>query len=167
MSLNKDYVIPTKVSGPSNCQAPDTFYYGTIRYTWNFDIHFPVLSIDYANSQTGQNLATGAGSTALAEAALLKIAKLAKTYIFSKLALVAKTYVEYRIAHDTELINDMLQFQLEILQTWGGYESLYRVTDAENQKSIGKAAEEFIKTIDIWSNYYSWIIEVTDIRDGY
>jgi NADPH-dependent 7-cyano-7-deazaguanine reductase QueF-like protein len=61
----------------------------------------------------------------------------------------------------------MLQFQLEILQTWGGYESLYRVTDADNQKSIGMAAEDFIKGVDIWSRYYTWRLETEDIRNGY
>jgi hypothetical protein len=165
--LNKEYTFPTKVSGPANCQAPDAEYYGTLRWTWNFDIHFPVITVDYANSVTGKNLASGAGSTALAEANLLKIATLARTYIHSKLAVIARNHLEYRIAHDTDLIQDMLQFQLEILQTWGGYESLYRVTDADNQKSIGMAAEDFIKGVDIWSRYYTWRLETEDIRNGY
>lgn len=147
--LDHAYTFPTKPSGPANCQASDGLYYGTIRWTWNFDFHFPVVTVDYATAQTGKNLSAGAGSTALAEANLLKIAKLAKTHLFSKLPLIARNHAEYRIAHDEELINDMLQYQIEILQTWGGYESLYRVTDSDNQKSIGKAAEDFIKTIDI------------------
>ena len=165
--LNRGYTLPTKATGPGNSIAPDGIYYGTDKFTWNFDIHFPVLTIDYASDQTGKNLVSGAGTTALAEANLLKIAKLSKTHIFSKLAVIARNHAEYRIAHDEELINDMLQFQIEILQTWGGYESLYRVTDADNQKSIGKAAEEFIKTVDIWTTYYTWRLETTDIRSGY
>ena len=38
----------------------------------------------------------------------------------------------------------ILQFQLQILETWGGYQSMYRVKDSENNQSIGKAAIEFI-----------------------
>jgi hypothetical protein len=62
-------------------------------------------------------LAAGAGSTALAEGNLLKIATLARTFIHSRLAVIARNHLEYRIAHDIDLIQDMLQFQLEILQT--------------------------------------------------
>lgn len=165
--MNRAYEFPVKSSGPSNCIASDGLYYGTIKWTWSFDIHFPVLTIDYASNQTGVNLISGAGSTQRAEANLLKIAKLARTHIFSRLAIISKNHAEYRIAHDEDLINEMLQFQIEILQTWGGYESLYRVTDSDNQKSIGKAAEDFIKTVDIWTNYYMWRLEKDEIRNGY
>jgi hypothetical protein len=165
--LNRDFVIPTKESGPSNCIAPDSLYYGNLNYTWNFSIHFPVVTIDYAENNTGVTLSSAAGSTNMAEANLLKIAKLSRTYIFSKIPMIARKHLEYRIAHDEELIQDILNFQIEILQTWGGYESLYRVTDSENQKSIGKAAEEFIKGIDIWATYYVWNISTDEYRNGY
>lgn len=165
--MNRDYILPVKQTGPSNSIAPDGQFYGNIKWTWNFDNHFPVMTVDYAENQTGRVLTTAAGSLSLAEANLLKIAKIAKSYIFAKVALVARNHLEYRIAHDTELINDMIQFQLEILQTWGGYESLYRVTDSTNQTSIGKAAEVFAQSLDVYSTYYTWRLDPLDIRSGY
>jgi hypothetical protein len=165
--LNKQYTFPTKLSGPGNCMAPDGQYYGNNKFTWNFDIHFPVLTIDYASDQTGKNLTTGAGSTELAEAELLKIAKIARSYIFSRVPLIARNHLEYRIAKDEYLRNQMLQFQLEILQTWGGYQSLYRVTDSENQKSIGQAAIDFIKGTDVFITYYTWRLSPEELRGDY
>ena len=165
--MNHNYELPIKITGPSNCIADDGQFYGTLKWTWNFDNHFPVMTVDYAENQTGRNLSTGAGSLQLAKANLLKIAKLAKTHIFNRVALIAKNHLEYRIAHDEELINEMLQLQLEILQTWGGYESLYRVTDSVNQTSIGSAAIEYAKTLQIYSTYYSWRIPEGSLRVGY
>jgi len=167
MALNKDYVIPTKVSGASINIAPDGLYYGTLDYDWNFSIHAPVMTLDFASRQTGKNLAAGAGSTEIAEVELLKIAKISKAYKNNKIPLIARDILEYRIAHDTDLLNDELNFQLEILQTWGGYQSLYRVTDADNQKSIGKAAELFVNGTTLLVNRYNFYLDPALVRSGY
>jgi hypothetical protein len=166
MAINRLYTFPTKETGPANC-IYDGLYYGDLEFTWNFSIHFPVMTIDYANGMTGKNLATGAGSTLLAEAELLKIARIARSYIFSRVPLIARNHLEYRIAKDEDLRNQILQFQLEILQTWGGYQSLYRVTDGDNQKSIGQAAIDFINGTDVFVTYYTWRIESEDLRSDY
>ena len=31
--LNRDYTLPIKATGPANCQASDSLYYGTLRWT--------------------------------------------------------------------------------------------------------------------------------------
>ena len=56
-------------------------------------------------------------------------------------------------------MQSILQFQLEILQTWGGYQSMYRVKDSENQSSIGQAAEDFIRGTNLFAVRYDWSIE--------
>ena len=164
--MNRDYVLPLKTIGPSNC-IYDGLYYGTLKWTWNFDIHFPVVTIDYAENQTGVNITSAAGTLQMAEANLLKIAKLARNYIFERVAVISRDHLEYRIAHDPSLIQSMILFQIEILQTWGGYESLYRVTDTDNKTSIGQAAINYIKSTDVFTTYYTWRLDREDIRGGY
>jgi len=165
--INRNYTFPTKVSGPGNCIAPDGEYYGNDKFTWNFDIHFPVLTNEYAAEQTGRNLIIGqGGSTEKVEAELLKIARLAKSYLFSKVPLIGRKHLEYRIAKDEDLLNDILQYQLEILQTWGGYDSLYTIKDGA-EKGIGEAAVNYLKSLDIWSAYYIWRISDEEYRGDY
>lgn len=166
--LDKNYTFPTKISGPGNCIGPDGQYYGNDKFTWNFDIHFPVLTIDYASDQTGENLLSlQNGSTEKAEAELLKIARLTKAYILSKVPLIARKHLEYRIAKDPDLLNEILQVQLEVLQTWGGYDSLYTVEAEGGEKSIGEAAKNYINSLDLFVTYYTWRIDPEDYRKDY
>lgn len=168
MAINKDYSFPIKATGPGNCMSSDGLYYGTDKFTWNFDIHFPVLTIDYAAGQTGENLlALQNGSTEKAEAELLKIARLTKSYIHSKVPIIARRHLEYRIAKDEDLLNEILQAQIEVLQTWGGYDSLYTVQDGSNEKSIGQAAMNYLNSLDIFTTYYAWRLEPSDYRKDY
>ena len=88
-----------------------------------------------------------------AEAELLKIARLTKSYIHSRVPLIARKHLEYRIAKDEDLLNEILQVQIEILQTWGGYDSLYTVEGWHNEKSIGEAAINY-KISDIFATLY-------------
>jgi hypothetical protein len=167
--LDFNYTLPVKASGPANCIAPDGLYYGTINWTWNFAIHGPVMTIEYAENNTGETLAEAtAGSLVKAEAELLKIARLTKDYVMNRIASKdTKEKFEYRLAHDTDLINDWLIFQLNVLQTWGGYDSMFRVTDSGNQQSIGKAAEDYVKGLNIWSGKIKWEIPDGGYRSGY
>ena len=57
----------------------------------------------------------------------------------SRLPVISQQMLEYRVAKDIQVLEIILQFQLEILQTWGGYQSMYRIKDSENQSSIGQA----------------------------
>lgn len=156
--LNKDYKFPIKATGPSYAMR-DGFWYGDSNFTWDFLAHWPVLTIEFAEIQTGRNLSAAAGSYELAEAELLKISRLSRSYIMSRLPVVSQKMLEYRVAKDTEVLEIILQFQLEILQTWGGYQSMYRVKDSENQSSIGQAAEDFIRGTDLFAVRYDWSIE--------
>jgi len=165
--INHNYIFPTKISGPSNCIGPDSKFHGTDNWTWNWESHWPVITIAFGDSQTGKSLVAGAGSSALAQAELLKIAKLSRIYIMNKIPLIARNNLEYRVAKDEDVLNTILLFQIEILQTWGGYQSLYRVTDTENKQSIGKSAELFIQGTDLFSTYYIWKIPTGNYRSGY
>lgn len=166
--FNKEYEFPIKEVGPGNCVAPDGLFYGNDKFTWNFDIHFPVLTKDYASDQTGENvIALQNGSNEKAEAELLKIARLTRAYIFARVPSIARAHLEYRIAKDISLLIDILQAQIEVLQTWGGYDSLYTIKDGSNEKSIGEAAKNYIESLGIFSCYYSWRIEDDEYRRGY
>jgi hypothetical protein len=167
--LNKNYTFPTKSTGPSNCISSDGLYYGNLNFTWNFLIHWPVMTIDFVETQLGVNITAGAGGTTeKVEANLLKIARISREYIMARLPYnQIRQFLEYRIAKDTDLLLDILLFQLEIIQTWGGYNSLYRITDKQNQQSIGKAAIEFIEGTTALVQYYSRTLRPELIRSDY
>ena len=166
--LNHNYTFTEKATGPTNCMTSTGKFYGNLSFTWNFNMHWPVITLDYAENQTAKDLTIGAGGDAtVAEAELLKIAKLSKTYIFNRLPLIARDMLEYRVAKDTELLQQILDFQIEILQTWGGYQSLYRVTEKDVYKSIGRAGEEFIRGTNVFATYYNWQIPDGALRGDY
>lgn len=167
--LNKNYTFPEKVSGPSNCLAPDGKFYGDSNFTWNFLIHWPVMTVAFVEAQTGMSITAGAGgSTLKVEANLLKIARISREYIMARLPYnQIRQKLEYRIAKDEDLLVQALLFQLEIIQTWGGYNSLYRITDKMNQQSIGKAAIEYIEGTTILAQYYSTTLTQDLIRTDY
>lgn len=166
--VDKTYTFPVKASGPSNCMASDSQYYGTNKFTWNFDIHFPVLTQEYVIDATGENTVNlQNGDTEKAEAELLKIARLTKSYIMSQVSTPAHRLLEYRIAKDQDLLADVLQIMIEVLQTWGGYDSLYTVESSGSEKSIGEAAKNYIKSLDLFYTYYNWSIDNGDYRKDY
>ena len=164
--LNKLYTFPTKTTGPAHAMR-DGFWYGDHRYTWDFELHFPVMTVEYAELRTGQNLSVAARSREKAEAELLTIAGLVKSYIFSNTPSVAHKHIEYRIAKDTDILESILLVQLEVLKTWGGYDSMYRVKDTESFASIGKAAIDMLKSTGLFSTYYTWRIEPEEYRRDY
>jgi hypothetical protein len=168
--INRNYTFPTKATGPANCIAPDSNYYGDDNFTWNFLIHWPVMSMDFVQSQLGVNLSAEAqlGSTEAAEFNLLKIARISRQYIMQRLPYnQIRDILEYRAAKDEELLKNILLFQLEILQTWGGYNSLYRITDKQNQQSIGRAAIDYVEGTTILIQYYNFTLDKELIRVDY
>ena len=76
-------------------------------------------------------------------------------------------HLEYRVAKDPDVLQEVLQFQLEILQSWGGYNSLYRVIDGESSGSVGKAAELFYNMSSLSRALYSFRIDPDDVRSDY
>jgi hypothetical protein len=167
--VNKNYTFPVKATGPANCIAPDGYFYGDLDFTWNFGIHWPVMTVEYVENQTGVNITAGAGGTnEKVEANLLKIARISRQYIMSRLPYDhTRRILEYRVAKDENIRREILLFQLEILQTWGGYNSLYRITDKYNQQSIGQAAIDFIEGTTVLIQYYTYALEDINYRGGY
>lgn len=166
--LNKNYTFPTKATGPANC-IYEGAYYGDDNFTWNFLVHWPVMTSEFVQAQTGVNILTGAGgSTEKVEANLLKIARISRQYIMQRLPYnEIRDILEYRVAKDEELLMQVLLFQLEILQTWGGYNSLYRITDKQNQQSIGQAAIDFVEGTTLLAQYYAFYLDKELIRGDY
>lgn len=164
--MKKLAVTQKKSKGAPLHIGPNGESYGNDKYDWSFELHWPVLSLDYYTLLTGENLAQNLdGNQTKAQAELFKIARLQKTYIKSLLGNqhVIK-YIEYEVAHDSDLINQLLLGQIEILGTEGGYTSYFTVGD-NNQPSLGKQAEEFHKNLGIYQNYRHYIVD--DWYEGY
>ena len=67
-------------------------------------------------------------------------------------------YIEYELARSPELIEKMILGQLDILNTEGGYISLFAVGD-NVQPSLGKQAEDYHKALGIYQNYRHYIVD--------
>lgn len=164
--INKEYSFLTKEHGP-NALIHDGAFYGDSRFTWDFFTHWPVLTVEFAEQLSGKNLSTLAGSLELAEAELLKIAKISRLFIMNRIPIISRRQLEYRVAKDTDILEEILQFQFEILQTWGGYQSMYRVKDSDNQQTIGRAAIEYIFGTTAFIGRYNWDVDAENYRKDY
>lgn len=164
--INKDYNFLTKPNGPSALLYNGT-YYGDSRFTWDFFNHWAVLTVEFAELLTGKNLSSLAGSLELAEAELLKISKISRLYIMNRIPVISRRQLEYRVAKDSDFRDEILQFQLQILETWGGYQSMYRVKDSDNQQTIGRGAIEFIYGTTAFIGRYNWEVGADIFRVGY
>lgn len=163
MMINKEYLFPTKLVGPYNL-INDGVFYGTEDYTWDFKLHWPHMSIDYVENNTNVNVIIPAGSEEQAEANLAKIARISRLYIMSRVPGPSQPILEYRVAKDIDVLEEVLQFQLEILQTWGGYNSLYK-TDTEG--TIGEAAELYFQGSSMNQRLYSYSVPMDKYRKDY
>ena len=125
------------------------------------------MTLDYVEDQLGVNLVVPAGSLEQAEQNLAKVSRVSRLWAMSHIPRVSTGHLEYRVAKDPDVLQEVLQFQLEVLQSWGGYNSLYRVIDGEASGSVGKAAELFHKTSSIGRSLYSFRIDEEDVRSDY
>jgi len=169
--LDKNYTFPIKATGPISSMSQGGAYYGDNNFTWNFLIHWPVMTVDFVQNQLGINLLAAAGAGASleqVEANLLKISRISRQYIMSRLPYnQIREILEHRVAKDKDLLIQTLLFQLEIIQTWGGYNSLYRVTDKNNQKSIGQAAIDYVEGTTLLMQYYNFTLVKSLVRVDY
>jgi hypothetical protein len=161
MALNKDFTFPEKENG----------LYGNLDYTWDFDNHWPYLTLDYLENETGVNLADKKGNSELAAVELKKVSKLSKIFLMEKLRKDAQYVQEYRVAKDNDLLYEALQYQVQIFEAGfvdGGWLSMYETTDEYGIKSmIGKAAEDYLFMSELrMNNYYNADIDVENFRDG-
>lgn len=166
MAINKNYTFPIKSNGPGHL-IHDNQWFGTDEFTWNFKTHWPELTLDYVEDNLGVNLVVPAGSLEQAEQNLAKVSRVSRLWAMGHIPTVSTTHLEYRVAKDPDVLQEVLQFQLEILQSWGGYNSLYRVIDGEASGSVGKAAELFYKMSSLGRALYSFRIDPDDVRRDY
>ena len=85
----------------------------------------------------------------------------------SRVPVISRRQLEYRVAKDIDILEEILQFQLQILETWGGYQSMYRVKDSDNQQTIGQAAIEFISGTSVFATRYDWNVDDENYRKDY
>lgn len=161
MAINENFTLPEKELG----------LYGDLTYTWNFDIHWPEITIDHLDNLTGTHLPTKAGSTEKANAQIKLVSRLSKVILFQKLLRSTHYDLEYIVAHDTERIAEILEYQAHIFQAGfvdGGWISMYETTDAHGMKSqIGLAAETFLEVSNLSIQQYRLYIDPALYRVGY
>lgn len=125
------------------------------------------MTLDYIEDNLGINLVIPAGSLEQAEQNLSKVSRVSRLWAMGHIPTVSGGHLEYRVAKDPDVLQEVLQFQLEILQSWGGYNSLYRVIDGEASGSVGRAAELFYKMSSLGRSLYSFSIDPEDVRRDY
>lgn len=161
MALNTSYTIPSKENG----------LYGTLEYTWDFDNHWPILTSDYLEDETGVNLADVKGTSELATIELKKVSKLSKLFLFNKLLRSTGMELEYFVVKDTEIMAEVLQYQVHIFEAGfvdGGWLSMYETTDEFGIKStIGMAAEQYINMSTLGIQRYDYYVDPDLMRDDY
>lgn len=160
MAINAEFTFPEKENG----------LYGNLDYTWDFVNHWPILTIDYLENETGVNLASKKGNAELAAIELAKVSKLSKLFLFKQLLRETQYKLEYIIAKDQDVLYEVLQYQVHIFEAGfvdGGWLSMYETTDEYGIKStIGMAAEDYLLTSSLRTNQYKMEIDVDLLRDG-
>ena len=160
MAYNKDFTFPAKANG----------LFGDDNYTWDFVNHWPILTEYYLEQNTGFKLSDKKGSVELATAELKKVSKLSKIVLFSMLRKETQYQTEIRVAKDSDLLQEAMQFQLHIFESGfvdGGWLSMYETTDEYGIKShIGKAAEDFLFMSELRIDNYTTPIDYKTLRDG-
>lgn len=160
MSLNINFTFPEKENGK----------YGTLDYTWNFKNHWPELTQEYIEELTGYDLANKAGSDEKAGEQIKLVSRLSKTVLMNMTLRKSRPTLEYFVAKNSEYLDMVLLYQAEIFMSGfvdGGWLSMYETTDEYGLKStIGRAAEEYLKSTDLSIKRYNYQIPSGKYHDG-
>jgi len=160
MALNASFIFPTKEVGLS----------GTNDYTWNFKTHWPELTQEYIEELTGYNLADKAGSDEKAKSQIKLVSRISKSFLMGQLLRKTRDILEYYVAKDNEYLQMVLLYQAEIFMAGfvdGGWISMYETTDEYGLKStLGKAAEDYLKSSDLSIARYNFYLDPNVFHDG-
>lgn len=131
-------------------------------YTWDKIIHFPIPTLNYIMKRTGEDLLLDFDTKLEAEGKLVAITRTAKNYLFSnRVDLLAW---EYTIAHDRQLLYEVLDYVLEFINfafTTGDYKQLM---EFKNDRSYSLA---LVNAKNNLLGAKKVIINPVNFRDGY
>lgn len=105
-------------------------------FIWDYRLHFPIPTLNFVRKRTGENLLVNFDTELDANGSLVAVVRSAKNFLFYN-RLDMKAW-EYEMAHDVELIYEVLEYILEVVNfafISGDYIELYKVLDGK-QKSM-------------------------------
>ena len=82
-------------------------------FKWDDIIHFPIPTLNYITKRTGKNILLDFDNELEAEGNILAITRTAKNYLFSNRVDLLEW--EYSIAHNKQLLYEILDYVLEFI----------------------------------------------------
>ena len=111
-------------------------------FVWDYRLHFPIPTINYVMRRTGTDLLRLFDTQLIAEANVISVTRTAKNFLFSNR--VDMQAWEYNIAHDKELLYDVLEYVLEFINfafISGDYQELFNYVDEKKISLSLKSAK--------------------------
>lgn len=111
-------------------------------FEWDYNLHFPIPTINYIIRRTGTDLLRFFDTELEAKGNVISVVRTAKNFLFSN-RLDMKTW-EYSIAHDKSLLYKVLEYVLEFINfafITGDYEELFNFNDEKKLSISLKSAK--------------------------
>lgn len=126
-------------------------------FTWDMLLHFPVLKASFVDGKLGTDLIAFSGSDIQADKLLNQIAKIAKDYLLARIPMKSRTYQLFRIAHDEDALNEILEYQLAFViaaTTSGNIYDLYNITKGLENKPYIAGLENAVAQVS--AKFRAW-----------
>lgn len=101
-------------------------------FNWDYKLHFPVPTLNYILRRTGQDVLRYFDSSPEAEGNIIAITRTSMNFLFANR--IDKQAWIYSIAHDLDLIYQVLEYILEFINfafVTGNYENIFNFQDTK------------------------------------
>lgn len=112
-------------------------------FEWDYRLHFPIPTLNYITSRTGEDLLNHFDTELEAKGSVVSITRSAKNLLFFN-RLDMKAW-EYYMAHDVNLIYDVLEYVLEVINfaiISGDYLDFYKVMEGKRKSLALESAKK-------------------------
>lgn len=106
-------------------------------FIWDYKLHFPIPTLNYITIRTGEDLLKTFSTKLEAQGKVLALTRSAKQFLFS--TRVDERAWEYYMAHDLDLIYEVLEYVLEFINfafITGEYIDYFKMTTSI-QRNVG------------------------------
>ena len=106
-------------------------------FTWDYKLHFPVPTLNYITQRTGEDLLKLFNTELEANGKTISLTRSAKQFLFKNR--VDEKAWEYEIAHNIDLLYEVLEYILEFINfafITGDYIDYYKLSNS-SVKSLG------------------------------
>lgn len=115
-------------------------------FKWDYKLHFPVPTLKYIKDRTGNDLMLEFDTQEEAKGAVIAVTRSAKNFLFSgRRDMLAW---EYDIAHNKNLLYEVLEYVLEFINfafLSGSYEDIFRLeTKAKESEALRNARANLV-----------------------